>query len=398
VLYDNYLQAQILSQEEEQSTQRIEAYEDLMQQLEAEGELERDVEFLPTTDEMTERRANGAGMTRPELSVLLAYAKRSVFRALLETDLPDSEYLVADLARYFPPAIVDAFGHLLAEHPLRREIIATMASNDVVNSQGITFVSRMVAEIGVHPGDVVRAFRIARDVTGAVARWDEIEKLDGVIDPVVQTDLLSGVDWLVETTSRWYLVQAAGQRLADAVDASRDSFAQLASQIDQIGPEAWREEHEQIAERLIAEGVPEPLARRTAFQGELVHAPDIIAVSHATGRAPLEVARGFFLLGERLQLDWLENQLEALPAGTRWQRWARQSMEDDLFSLRRSLCERALELAGGAPIDEAIDGFLASHEEAVARLQRFLRSLGIEGVTDLSQLTVALRQVRALVG
>ena len=124
---------------------------------------------------------------------------------------------------------------------------------------------------------------------------------------------------------------------------------ELASQIDQIGPEAWREEHEQIAERLIAEGVPEPLARRTAFQGELVHAPDIIAVSHATGRAPLEVARGFFLLGERLELDWLENQLEALPAGTRWQRWARQSMEDDLFSLRRSLCERALELAGERP-------------------------------------------------
>ena len=398
VLYDNYLQAQILSQEEEQSSQRIEAYEDLMQQLESEGELERDVEFLPTTDEMAERRANGTGMTRPELSVLLAYAKRSVFRALLESELPDSDYLVADLARYFPPAIVDRFDHLLAEHPLRREIIATMASNDVVNSQGITFVSRMVAEIGAHPADVVRAFRIARDVTGAVARWEEIEKLDGVVDPVVQNDLLSGVDWLVETTSRWYLVQAAGQRLSDAVDASRDSFAQLASQIVQIGPEAWREEHEQIAERLIAEGIPAPLARRTAFQGELVHAPDIIAVSHATGRAPLEVARGFFVLGERLQLDWLENQLEALPAGTRWQRWARQSMEDDLFSLRRSLCERALELAGGAPIDEAIDGFLASREEAVARLQRFLRSLGIEGVTDLSQLTVALRQIRALVG
>ena len=398
VLYDNYLQAQILSQEEEQSSQRIEAYEDLMQQLEAEGELERAVEFLPTTDEMTERRANGAGMTRPELSVLLAYAKRSVFRALLESELPDSDYLVADLARYFPPAIVEGFGHLLAEHPLKREIIATMASNDVVNSQGITFVSRMVAEIGAHPADVVRAFRIARDVTGAVARWDEIERLDGLIDPVVQNDLLSGVDWLVEMTSRWYLVQAAGQRLADAVDASRDSFAELASQIDQIGPDAWREEHEEIAERLLAEGVPAPLARRTAFQGELVHAPDIIAVSHATGRPPLEVARGFFVLGERLQLDWLENQLEALSAGTRWQRWARQSMEDDLFSLRRSLCERALELAGGAPIDEAIDGLLASREEAVARLQRFLRSLGIEGVTDLSQLTVALRQIRALVG
>ncbi|MDP9243058.1 MAG: NAD-glutamate dehydrogenase, partial [Actinomycetota bacterium] len=77
VLYTNYLQAQILSQEMEVSTRRIESYEDLMQQLEADGELEREVEFLPTSEEMAERRANGAGMTRPELAVLLAYAKRS---------------------------------------------------------------------------------------------------------------------------------------------------------------------------------------------------------------------------------------------------------------------------------------------------------------------------------
>jgi len=398
VLYDNYLQAQILSQEEDSSSQRIEAYEDLMQQLEAEGELDREVEYLPTTDEMAERRANSLGMTRPELSVLLAYAKRSVYSALLVSDFPDSEYLASDLARYFPPKIVERFGHLLTEHPLQREIIATMASNDVINSQGITFVSRIVAETGAHRADVIRAFRIARDVTGAVSRWDEIERLDGVIDPALQSELLSGVDWLVETTSRWYLVQAAGQRLAEAIGTARSAFAELAERIDQIGPEAWRHEHEGIAEGLIAQGVPPDLARRTAFQGELVHAPDIIAVSHVTGRSPIEVARGFFLMGERLQLDWLENQLEELPAGTRWQRWARQSMEDDLFSLRRSLCERALELAGGAPIDEAVEGYIASREEAVDRLQRFLRSLGIEGVTDLSQLTVALRQIRALAG
>ena len=84
VLYDNYLQAQILSQEDEVSTQRIEAYEDLMVQLEADGELERAVEFLPTTEEMLERRAAGHGMTRPELAVLLAYAKRQVFKELVE--------------------------------------------------------------------------------------------------------------------------------------------------------------------------------------------------------------------------------------------------------------------------------------------------------------------------
>jgi glutamate dehydrogenase len=398
VLYDNYLQAQILSQEEEVAVQRLEAYEDLMQQLEAEGELERDVEFLPSAEEMGERRAAGEGMTRPELAVLLAYAKRQVYAALLESDLPDTDYLAQDLDRYFPPQIVARFGRLLADHPLKREIIATLASNDVVNSQGITFVSRMVTETGAPHADAVKAFRIARDITGAVGRWSDVEALDGLIDPSVQSELLSGVDWLVETTSRWYLVQAAGQRLGEAVEQASASFAEVSDAISQIGPEAWREEHEHVARRLVAEGVPEVVAHRHAFQPELVHAPDIIAVAHATGRSPLEVARGFFVLGERLDIDWIEAQLEQLQATTRWQRWAQQSMEDDLFALRRRLCERVLEHAGGAPIDEAIDHFFAQREQATERVQRFLRSLKAEGVSDLSQLTVALRQIRSLAG
>ena len=396
VLYDNYLQAQILSQEMLVSTQRVEAYEDLMRQLEDESELDRDVEFLPSSDEMAERRTNGVGMTRPELSVLLAYAKRRVYRDLVQSGLPDAPYLVRDLERYFPATIVSRYGHLLEDHPLKREIIAMMAANDVVNSQGITFVSRMQVETGASGADVVKAFRIARDVTGAIVRWDDVEALDGVIEPELQIDLLNGIDWLVESTSRWYLVQAAGQRLADAIEGARDRFAELAEVIYQIGPEGWREEHEAEASRLRESGVPELVARRHAFQAELVHAPDIIAVSTATGRAPLEVARGFFLLGEKLEIDWLEHRLDELPVGSRWLRWAKQAMEDDLLAVRRALCELVLERAGGAPIDEAVDAFLDVEAEQVARLQRFVRQLAVEGVNDLAQITVALRQVRAL--
>jgi glutamate dehydrogenase len=396
VLYDNYLQAQILSQEEEVSIQRIESYEELIQQLEAEAELEREVEFLPSNEEMGERRAAGLGMTRPELAVLLAYAKRQVYAALLDSDLPDTDYLAQDLARYFPSKIVQRFGHLLADHPLKREIIATLASNDVVNSQGITFVSRMVTETGASHADVVKAFRIARDITGSVGRWSDVEALDGLVDPAVQSELLSGVDWLVETTSRWYLVQAAGQRLGEAVEHASSSFAEVSAAISQIGPDAWREEHEHVARRLVAEGVPDAVAHRHAFQPELVHAPDIIAVAHATGRPPLEVARGFFVLGERLDIDWIEAQLEQLQATTRWQRWAQQSMEDDLFAMRRLLCERVLESAGGAPIDEAVEHFFTDRAQSTERVMRFLRGLKTEGISDLSQLTVALRQIRSL--
>ena len=398
VLYDNYLQAQILSQEMEFSVQRIESYEDLMQQLEAEDELEREVEFLPSPDTMGERRGAGEGLVRPELAVLLAYAKRSIAAALLDSEFPDSPYLFQDLQSYFPPAVVERYGHLIEDHPLKRELVATIASNDVVNAQGITFVSRMVTETGASPADVVKAFRIARDVTGSIERWADIEALDGQIDPELQGELLNGVDWLVETTSRWYLVRAEGQRMSEAVDQARDSFAELSDVIDQIGPETWREEHEHEARRLVAEGVPPVLARRHAFQAELVHGPDIIAVAHATGRSVLEVARGFFLLGERLEIDWLESQLESMSVGTRWQRWAQQSMEDDLFNLRRQLAEVALAECGPLPIDEAVEKFLESRSEPLGRLQRFMRGLAVDGMSDLAQLTVALRQIRALVG
>ncbi|HEV8563479.1 MAG TPA: NAD-glutamate dehydrogenase [Actinomycetota bacterium] len=398
VLYDNYLQAQILSQSVEVSAQRTEAHEDLMQQLEAEGELEREVEFLPSTEEMAERRAAGTGMIRPELAVLLAYAKRSVANALLRSDLPDAMYLEQDLQKYFPAKVVQRFGHLIPEHPLRRELLATIMANDVVNDQGITFVTRTVTETGAHAADVVRAFRIARDVTGAVERWAAIEALDGVIDPVLQSELMSGVDWLVEATSRWYLVQGAGLKLSEAVGAARDAFAELSAIMPTIGSDSWREQHEQVVVRLMGEGVPEEVARRHAFQSELVHGPDIISVARASGRPVQEVARAFFLLGEQLDIDWLELRLEELPTTSRWQRWAVQSMEDDIFLVRRQLAERLIAEADGAPIDEAVEAFLVRREEAFGRLRRFMRGLAMEGVSDLAQLTVALRQIRALVG
>ena len=95
-----------------------------------------------------------------------------------------------------------------------------------------------------------------------------------------------------------------------------------------------------------------------------------------------------------MPLAWL---LE-VTAATRWQRWAQQSMEDDLFALRRTLCERVLELAGGAGIDEAIERFFEDRAQTTERVMRFLRGLKMEGVSDLSQLTVAVRQLRSIAG
>jgi glutamate dehydrogenase len=155
-------------------------------------------------------------------------------------------------------------------------------------------------------------------------------------------------------------------------------------------------ERERTAWRLIDDGVPEEVARRHAYQQLLVHGPNVIAVSERTGRSTQDVARAFVLVGEALYVDWVEARLREVPAASRWHRWAIQVIEDDLHLLRAELAERVLGLAPGAPVDEALDAFLASSSEPFARLTRFMRSLALEEASELAAVTVAVRKIRSL--
>jgi glutamate dehydrogenase len=393
VLYDSFLQAQMLAQEVRGSASRMFAYEDLMAALEAEGLLRREVEFLPTSEEMADRRRSGRGLERPELAVLLAYAKRSLTGALLESSLPDDPYLEGDLRGYFPPAVVERLGHLLGEHPLRRELLATIISNHVVNALGPTFVSRLVAEQGAEPADVVRAYRIARDVTGAEERWAAIESLDGV-DRQAQWKLMDGVDALVEATARWYLENAHGADLGTAIATGREGFGRLAAMLPEL--DARREARAKAAAELSEQGVPDALAHAHAYLPALAYAPDVIAAAQAVGRSVEDAGRAASLLEDRLQIAWIEEQLDALPVSTRMQRWALQALRDDLWRARRELACGALSEAPGASVEDAVEGFVDTHPDALRRLADLARTMAGEGGADLAGLTLAVRQLRAL--
>jgi glutamate dehydrogenase len=398
VLYDNFLQAQILSQEATTSPQHMEAYEDLMTALESDLDLDRDLQALPNGEEMAERRRASKGMTRPELAVLLAYSKQSLTNALLSSTLPDSAYLERDLDAYFPPQVVERFGAMLSEHPLRRELVAMLVANDVVNSQGITFVSRLVTETGADAADVTRAYRIARDVTGAVERWESIESLVGSVEPALLDELMAGVDRLVEVAARWYLQHVPGQ-LGRAIERYAEPFRSFAEAVAEAAPDGWRQDREREAWSLMDRGVPESVARAHAIQPFLVHGPNVVAAAEATGRSIADVTKAFFLVGDVMYVDWLEARVAEVSATTRWHRWAMQALEEDLRLLRRQVAERVLAQGDGAlPVDEGVASYVASHQDVLTRLRRFMRGLAHEEASDLAALTVAVRQVRALSG
>ena len=203
-----------------------------------------------------------------------------------------------------------------------------------------------------------------------------------------------GVDTLVEDVARWYLLNAPGAPLGETIEEAAPIFSTLSAAIEtsRLRRLAGGARGDRPTD-CVAEGVPEELARRHAYQPELAHGPDIIAVTQATGRTIEEVASAFFLAGERFHLDWLEQRLVELPDGSRFERWATQAVGDDLMTLRRDIALRVLDSADGRPIPRAMEDYLERRSEPYERLNRLVNSLSAQGESSLAALTVALRQV-----
>ncbi len=395
ILYDNFQQAQMLSQEESSADRRMEAYEELMVSLEARGMLDRAVEGLPSSEVMSERIRAGQVLTRPELSVLFAYAKRSVKESILESNLPDDPYLVSELREYFPAAVVERFGELVGEHPLRRELVTNALANDVVNSEGIVFVERLINQTGAEAAEVVAAYRVARDVTRAVDRWEAIEDAFGTIPMDMWTRLMQVSDRSVAAVTRWYLARGVEGSIGDLVAAHRPGFEEIERCVAEVGPDEWRINRSEAITRLVHAGVPEALARRHAALPVVVYGADVIDVAGVYGRDVEDTLDIFLRVGRSLGLDQLTDLTRGVVAETRWQRWALWTVEEELLAIRRRAAERVLELAGSLEGEEAVRHFLSIRSGHVARLIRFMRSFDITSNGDVSPLVVALRQVRA---
>jgi glutamate dehydrogenase len=391
ILYDNFLQAQIISQRSATSARFIEAYSDLMDRLEREGILDREIEFLPSSEEMQQRAREGAGMARPEIAVLLAYAKRSLTDLLLASSLPDDPHFEVDLFAYFPPAITEEFPDEIRQHPLRRELISTIVANQVLNSQGSTYYSMMRTLTGASAAAIVRAYRIARLVTDAEQRWIDIEGLNGSVDAAIARTMLKDVDGLVSGVSRWYLNNRSDLTIDEVVARDRDDFSTLSNDLPKMRSDSWREPYEAVADELGAAGVSKELATRHAYQRALRRGPDIVDLAHDSLRSVAEIAALYTKSSNVLRIGWLERQMGLLPGSTPFERLAIESLRDDLLNLRHDIVAAVLDEADGS-----LDTYLEIHERAVPRLERWYRWLAREGVLDVAAAVIAVRRLHHL--
>jgi len=397
VLRNNYLQTQAISMMSAFRVKRIGTMAHFISWLEHRGILERGLEQLPDLEEIDDRRAREIGLTRPELAVLLSYAKIKLYPELLASDVPEDPYLAQELVHYFPTPLQKKYHGYMKQHRVWREIIATQVTNDVVNRMGATFVMRMQEDTSATPPEVARAYTIAREVFDAPALWAEIESLDNRVAADVQSDLLLRLWELLRHATRWMLNQP-GHVLAIAkqVEAYRPGVKALSDHLEQSRVETWRGDMDRTIERFTGDGVPKALAQHVAVVDALYPALDIVDIANAEGRKVEDVGWVYARLGDHFGLKWLRGQIEALPVDGMWHANARGSLRDQLYEQHRALTVRVLRSHPNKDPDGAIDAWLAENDTDTGRVHAMMADMQRLTRLDYATAIVALRALEQM--
>ncbi|MBI5263640.1 MAG: NAD-glutamate dehydrogenase [Bradyrhizobium sp.] len=386
VLRNNYLQTLALSLAERRGLAETGFLTRFMQSLEQRGLLSRTVEFLPDDAAIAERTRRGQFLTRPELAVLLAYAKLILYADLLVTSVPDDPYLARELSQYFPREVQDKFPAAVEHHRLRREIIATNLANAVINRGGPACVVRLMDETDADVSTIVMAFVAVDECYGLKRLNDAIDGLDSRIDGQLQLILYAAIQDLLLSRMVWYVRHVDFKTGLDSVIARfGPSICEIVAGLDKTLPEDLQVGRRKRRQDLIDAGVPAGLAGELADLDALVSAPDIVTVAERTGRTIGDAATTFFAAEAHFRLDRLIAATRSVPANDNYERLAIDRAVDQIAAVERSLA--ADMLATGQCGQQAAASWLSAHPEAT-RIRRSVEEIAASGLT-LAKLTVA---------
>lgn len=400
VLKNNIGQSLAVSLDEVRSRDALGDFAALITAFERDRLLERGAEGIPSSDTLQERAAEGLGLTRPTLCVLLAYAKLHAKTHLLASALPDDPACEAYLVGYFPRAAVAAAGaQRLRAHRLRREIVTTELVNELVDLMGSSFLHHAGRDTGSDIPAVVRAWLIASLLAGAAPLRQDLARLEGQLPARTVYRWYFGLARVLARTTRWVLanVEAAAPTAAvveqhlPGLTRLRDEFARVVTGEDR-----------RLFESLLAEirvlGVEQRLAERIITLRFLPQLLDVVRIAQEAGADAVETARAYYLVAEHFECGALRNAVLAAAHDDPWEKRFAQALAEDVDRAHRQLARALLGAgaAGGEGMEAALAEFGRGHARLVDAYRGLLQELG-DGA-PLAGFAVAVRTLSEIAG
>ncbi len=399
VLQDNIDQNILLLNDRMRVSEWSPSYERLMDWLEKSADLKRDLEALPTTATLQDRLEQGQGLTSPELSVLAAYAKIELTTALRDSSLSEDPWFRETLRAYFPKQLRERFDAELDTHPLRREIIATVVANDMINMGGITFAFRAMEETSATEAAVAKAFVALREVYELDIMIAELNELPASFPTEHWSTVHLDIRRLLDRAVRWVLSQSNASRpIAETVaefkplmDPMRARLLDYLRGDDRARVTAW-------LERARGWELPEDLAHRWAELFESFVLLDIAKIVHVSPEPVESIAHVYYTVFDRFHADSLLERITKLPRNDRWQALARAALRDDLYSTVSDMTTAVLETTpAGLRAEERLELWESQNAEQLNRAKSMFDEVNALEADDMASLSVALRLLRSIV-
>lgn len=397
-LRDNHLQAQAISIAECKGYKVLEQNQRVMRKLESEGVLNREIEFLPSDMEIARRNAEKAGLTRPEVAVMLSYSKLAIYDDILDSELPDNTYYEADLMRYFPEELKKNYKKEIKNHQLRREIIATSITNSIVNRAGTTFYHSIKEDTGFKGCDVARAYTVVRDSFNLRELWSEIEELKGKVEAKVQIELYQEVQQLIERAALWFLRnQPQPLDVEKSVELYKPGIEKVWGCLEKILSPVAMKHYKQRFASCRDQGVPEKIAKQMAGLEAMASACDIVKVAEQGKLSINVVGRIYFEIGARLNLGVLRRFINDTPQDGYWDRLSVRTLTNDLYDQQTRLTAEVIKNNCNDKIcHTSVADWCEINEKDILRYDSFISDLKSADHIDFSMLVVAVKRVEAI--
>ncbi|MBA6390788.1 NAD-glutamate dehydrogenase [Colwellia sp. BRX10-3] len=398
VIDDCYRQTHSLSITELRGGGQLKEQSQFITELERSGKLDRALEFIPSDEDIAERLALGKGLTRPELSVLLAYSKMVLKEELVCPEISDNEFHQSLLIKAFPKLLQDNYSAQMQDHPLRAEIIATQLANNIGNDMGFNFVHRMKAETGATTSEIANCYTMACAVFELSDIWKKISDLDNMISTSIQTEMLFQLRRTVRRATRWFLRHRNKSfNIAQSIEFYHATFVALSSNITSYMVEKEAAQIKRVENDLIKAGVPEQIALRISLLSTLFSVMDLAEISKSEA-VPTELATDlYFKLGARLDLHWFLDQITSQPVSNHWQALARASFREELDWQQRSLTSVILRgNQNSTDVDEMLNNWFNDSAQPLERWQHILADFRIGKTHEFAKFSVALRELMLL--
>ncbi len=393
VLEDNRLQTLALSIAQRPGSAGMPSFVRLIEIFESDGRLDRAVEGLASNEELLRRAQAGNGLTRPELAVILATAKLSLQAAIEAVDLTEDGVIARELTAAFPVAMQNGHARAIAEHRLRKEIVATKVANRLINRMGLIHPFELAEEESATLGEVALAFMVVEQLHGARALWDAIEAAK--IDEAARLMLFEQLAIELRVQMADLLRSGWAGHMPEAVVATlAPGISELSGEVDSLLRGEALTLANAFAARISAAGVPADITQALVKIAKLDGAIGLASLSASTKTDQIALARAFTTLGAELGLDWAQGTAMRLTPSDPWERLLASGLARDFQTMRLDFLAKI----GSKSPDKIVEIWLSDEAERVKRFREMTTRAQEGALPSTAMLAQIAGQARSLLG